>query len=233
MADLRIIIMAYNEAENLPHVLDDVARELAEIPHEVLVVDDGSTDGTGDVAARYAARFPAVRVLRHPVNLGLGGVYRTGFAERGRGFVTFLPADGQYPAHNVRRLLALSANADLVLGVLSGRRETLLGHALSQGERLLYRLLLGPLPRFQGLFLLRAEWLDGVSFRSDGRGWAIVMELLHLAARRKTRLAHVELELRPRLSGRSKVQNGRTIAANLAQLFRLAWQLKSVRFGPR
>lgn len=224
MTKVRIIVMAYNEAENLPHVLADVARELAEIPHEVIVIDDGSIDGTGD-----AARAAGVRVIEHNTNRGLGGVYRTGFMERGSGWLTFIPADGQYPATNVLRLLSVSDDKDLVLGVLPGRRETLLSHIFSRTERLLYRALLGPLPPFQGLFLVRAGWLDPTDLLSEGRGWAIVMEMLYEATRRKARIGHAELELLPRMSGRSKVQNPRTVIANLKQIFRLSRQLRLAR----
>jgi glycosyltransferase involved in cell wall biosynthesis len=107
-----VVIAAYNEAQALGRVL----AGLAGLPYRILVVDDGSTDATADVAARAGAR-----VLRHPINLGQGAALQTGVDYallRGASHVVTFDADGQHRAEDVAALLAaLSAqDADYALG---------------------------------------------------------------------------------------------------------------------
>ena len=221
--DLTVVVMAYNEAETFPSVIEELAAALEALrrPWEILVVDDGSTDGTGQAADRLAAERSFLRVIHHPANRGLGGVYRTGFgAARGR-HVTFFPADGQFAASILPDFRATIEGADLVLGVLADRRRTPLSALLSVLERLLYRVVLGPMPRFQGILMFRRSLLAGMVLRSEGRGWAVVMEFILRVARGGGRIVNRPTPLRPRTAGRSKVNNFRTILANVTQVLAL------------
>jgi hypothetical protein len=112
------------------------------------------------------------------------------------------------------------ADADLVLGYLPDRPGSL-GRALSAAERVAYRALVGRVPRFQGIFMIRRALLEALPLRSCGRGWAVVMELILRADRAGYRLVSVPTQVRARRSGQSKVNNVRTIAANLRQLVAL------------
>ena len=109
-----LIIPAYNEAKNLPDVLARVAE--ADSGCEVVVVDDGSQDGTGDIAARAGAT-----VLRHPFNLGYGAALQTGYKyalELNAVLVVQMDADGQHDPAQIRELAAgiRSGDYDLVIG---------------------------------------------------------------------------------------------------------------------
>lgn len=221
---LTVVVMAYDEAASLEAVvreLDAAAARATGGSHEVLVVDDGSRDGTGELADRLAAELPAARVVHHPGNRGLGGVYRTGYAEARGTLVTFFPADGQFPASIVEDFVPRMEGRDLVLGYVERRTDSLRGRLLSLGERLLYRALFGRLPRFQGVMMFRRAILDALPLRSTGRGWGIVMELLVRATRKGLRVESVPTPLRPRAAGRSKVQDSRTVWANLRQALEL------------
>jgi hypothetical protein len=101
----------------------------------------------------------------------------------------------------------------------------LVGRLLSGAERVAYRVLLGPMPRFQGVFMVRREALARVRLHSEGRGWAIVMELVARAARSGWRMRSLPTTIRPRRSGVSKVQNVRTIWSNLLQVVALRGRL--------
>jgi polyprenyl-phospho-N-acetylgalactosaminyl synthase len=111
-ASIWVVIAAYNEAV----VIDSVVRDVAQRGYHVILIDDGSKDGTGDLAARAGAR-----VLTHPVNLGQGAALQTGIKfglQQGARFIVTFDADGQHRASDIPRLVeALEKNnADFALG---------------------------------------------------------------------------------------------------------------------
>ena len=211
--------MAYNEAENLDPVVREIHGQLASLPgaHELLIIDDGSGDGTGAAAETLAAELPRVRVVHHPSNRGLGGVYRTGFEHASGDFLSFFPADGQFPASILATFLPLMADHDLVLGYLPRRDDGLVARGLSVAERILYRALYGRMPRFQGVFMVRRSVLAQVPLLTQGRGWGVVMEMVLRIQRAGHRVQSVPTEFRPRRAGQSKVTNLRSVRANLEQ----------------
>ena len=118
-----ILVPAYNEAENIGVVLDQMPAEVCGVRTEVLVVDDGSRDGTGDVAAEHGAL-----VARHVTNRGGGAALRTGYrlmVESGAEIVVTLDADGQHLPSEMPRLVepVLSGEVDVAHG------SRVLGHA--------------------------------------------------------------------------------------------------------
>ncbi len=219
---LTVVVMAFDEVANLEDVVGEIRGVVQRLGAraEVFIVDDGSTDGTGALADRLAAAAPDVRVVHHPANGGLGAVYRTGFTQARGELITFFPADGQFPAAILETFVPAIEGHDMVLGYVP-RRDSLIGRTLSLAERAVYRLLLGPIPRFQGVFLVRREALARTSLRSEGRGWAIVMELLVRGSRAGWRMRSLPTAIRPRLRGVSKVQNVRTVWSNLRQVVAL------------
>ena len=218
-----IVVFAYNEKENLAAVTEEIWNQLGglNLAFELLIIDDGSLDDTLHIADSLARDLPGVRVVHHRENLGLGGVYRTGFKEAQGRFVSFFPADGQFPATIIAQFLPLMDDADLVLGYLPNRDSNLLAKGLSLGERLLYRALFGSFPRFQGILMFRRSLLDGMTLTSEGRGWAVLMEFIIRVSKGGYRVSSVPTTMRPRLSGKSKVNNIRTIASNLMQVLAL------------
>jgi hypothetical protein len=120
---IAILVPAYNEAENIGVVLDQMPAEVCGVRTEVLVVDDGSRDGTGDVAAEHGAL-----VARHVTNRGGGAALRTGYrlmVESGAEIVVTLDADGQHLPSEMSRLVepVLSGEVDVAHG------SRVLGHA--------------------------------------------------------------------------------------------------------
>jgi glycosyltransferase involved in cell wall biosynthesis len=230
--DLSVCVFAWNEVETLESVIRAMSEALsaAAPSHEIVVIDDGSTDGSGELADRLAVEIPRVRAVHHDGNQGLGPVYRTGFeTARGR-FLTFFPGDGQFaPAIAVefyRRISAEREPLDLVLGYLPARPDPI-GKVLSTVERILYRALVGPMPRFQGIFMIRTDVLRRTRLTSSGRGWGVVMELILRVYREGHRVVSLPTQIRPRTAGASKVNNWRAIRTNLKQLVTLRSTLRS------
>ena len=111
-----ILVPAYNEAENIGHVLDLIPAEVCGVRTAVLVVDDGSRDGTGDVAAEHGAI-----VARHVINRGGGAALRTGYrlmVDSGAEIVVTLDADGQHLPSEMERLVkpVLDGEVDVAHG---------------------------------------------------------------------------------------------------------------------
>ncbi len=218
---LSIVLPAYNERENLRPAVADLLAELRKNPRpfELIVVDDGSQDGTGDLADEIARNELEVRVVHHPTNLGLGGGYRTGFREARGDLVMYYPADGQYSTALISEFEPRMANLDVLLGYLPQRGDSLAGTLLSQAERIAYRILFGPMPRFNGMMMFRRRLLDDLPLLSEGRGWGVIMEFILRAARGGYRIQSVPITVRPRQAGESKVRNLRTIWSNTHQLW--------------
>lgn len=218
---LSVVVMAFNEAESLAATVGEIVATLSPMPltHEVIIVDDGSDDATSELADELAQRVSGVRVVHHPTNLGLGGVYRTGFATACGELVTFFPADGQFPASIIKQFLDEIGERDMVLGYLARGRDTAFGKAISWCERRLYHALVGPMPTFQGVLMFRRRLLDRFPPRCRGRGWGVLMEFIIRVYRSDAVTVSVPTSYRPRLKGRSKVNNWRTIRANLLELW--------------
>jgi glycosyltransferase involved in cell wall biosynthesis len=114
---LSVVIPAYNEAGVVAEVVQSVIQCLtdAEIPHEVIVVDDGSTDGTSEAAARTTAR-----VIRHRSNRGYGASLKTGIHAARYRAICITDADGTYPVSQIPALYQAFASADMVVGARTG-----------------------------------------------------------------------------------------------------------------
>jgi glycosyltransferase involved in cell wall biosynthesis len=220
---ISVVLMAFNEAASLAAVAGEIHGELVRLgtSYELLIVDDGSSDDTGKIADELAATLAGVRVCHHAVNLGLGAVYRTGFAESRGDLLTFFPADGQFPATIIRRYLGAIDDADMILGTLPERGGPVTARLLSLAERLLLRALFGHFPRFQGIMMFRRGLLDGTRLVSQGRGWTVLMEFILRQARAGARIKNLPITIRPRADGISKVNNLRSIASNLRQVLGL------------
>ena len=225
--DVSVIIMAFNEGASLRSVLEELDGEMSSTSfrHEVIVVNDGSTDETEAVALSYSRAAPHVRVISHPTNRGIGEVYRSGFGAATGTYISFLPADGQFPASIIREFVPLMAAHDLVLGYLPNRRSSWLAKLLSRAERLLYLTLFGPLPAFQGILMFRRGALESLGVRVGGRGWQMLMDLIVRARHAGYRILSVPNQLRPRVAGESKVTNLRHVWANLQQAAELRIRL--------
>src|SRR6266849_2393982 len=112
-----IIVPAYNEAEGIGQVLDTIINCMveADLGYELIVVDDGSTDGTDAIV-----EAKGVRIIRHKFNRGYGASLKTGIRQSRCPIVAIIDADGTYPVDALPRLLACMAEYDMVVGARTG-----------------------------------------------------------------------------------------------------------------
>jgi len=224
---LTIAIPAYDEVANLGRAVGEApgaAARVAPGDAEILVVDDGSRDGTAAVADGLAKSFADVRVVRHATNRGFSGAMTTCFREARGDWVVLVPADGQTPMTEVLGFFERLGDADIVVGVRRTERTELRRRVLSRGFHLIARKLFGlPEREFSSAFLFRGALLRDMRFRATPRSAALLPEILFRARRRGARVAIREVEQRPRWSGRAKGGQLSVALITLSELFRVAF----------
>ena len=134
--ELSIVIPAYNEERRLPPTLEKIAAWLdtKRITAEVLVVDDGSTDGTARVVEQTAATFPRLRLISNGRNFGKGYSVRQGMREACGRIGLFTDADLSAPIEEADKLLAALESADVAFGSRALNRKLILVHQSRMGE---------------------------------------------------------------------------------------------------
>jgi dolichol-phosphate mannosyltransferase len=227
---LTIVIPAYNEHDNLGRVLADaLAFGRATCRRfELLVIDDGSSDGSAQLLATLAAGAPELRVVRHERNRGLTAALRTGFFGAAHDFVTWIPADGQIAPRELGKILDAYDGHDLVLSTYRRRPDGLRRAVMSRTLRLMLFAVTGLRDRLEGVYLFRRSLLDELALVSDRSAGSIGFEIAVKARRLGKRLASTEIECAPRLSGHSKVANARNIVQSLGELWRIRRSLQQL-----
>jgi dolichol-phosphate mannosyltransferase len=210
-----IVVPTYNEAANLEPLLAAVRVQVPDA--RVLVVDDGSPDGTGAVADAAAAADPAIEVLHRPGKEGLGLAYVAGFAHAlggGAGYVVEMDADLSHDPRDLPRLLARARDgADLVLGsryVAGGGVEDwdVLRRVISRAGCRYARGVLGVGVRdlTGGFKCFRAGTLTAIDFETvRSQGYAFQVELTYRALARGLRVEEIPITFRERDAGESKM----------------------------
>jgi dolichol-phosphate mannosyltransferase len=209
-----VIVPTYNEAENLGRILD---RLLASVPEaHALIVDDGSPDGTGELAEKLAALDPRVHVLHRTAKAGLGPAYVAGFRwgrEQRYDVLVEMDADGSHAPEQLPDLLRGLSDADLVLGsryVPGGRvddwpvRRLLLSRAGNRYTRWALRL---PLRDATGGYrAARGELIDRLPFDDvASQGYCFQVDWAWRAVRAGARVTEVPITFTERAFGRSKM----------------------------
>lgn len=229
---LSVVIMAFNEEQSLPVQLERTLRFLrrAVREFEVIVVDDGSGDGTADVVRGFAATEPRVRLVQHARNCGMGRAIRTGYVAARHDFVTQLPADGQVDPEVLGEFLPHLEHADLVLSVYDARGDGPLRWLLSHGYHLVGRIVLGERADFTGTMVFRRALLERVRLTSDT--FFVNLEFPIRCLRLGVPWALVTFRPLPRLAGHSKVTTARRIARVVREMVRMRWHDLTRGDGP-
>jgi dolichol-phosphate mannosyltransferase len=213
-----LVLPTYNEAPNLEPFVRAVLPELASAApeHHVLVVDDSSPDGTGEIADRLATEFPQVEVLHRRAKEGLGRAYLAGFAyalDAGADFVLEMDSDFSHDPKDLPRLLEAAKDADLVLGsrYVEGGAVTdwgLTRRIVSRGGSAYARHVLGiPVRDLTGGFkCFRRKVLETIDLGSiHTGGYGFQIELTYRAIQAGFRVVEVPIVFRDRQAGVSKM----------------------------
>jgi dolichol-phosphate mannosyltransferase len=210
---LSLVIPTYNEAENLPVLLPRVTEALSGIPHEIIIVDDDSPDGTWRRAEELAMDFPALRVIRRRSERGLSSAVMAGFRSARGEVLAVMDADGQHDAGLLRKLCdSVSARRGIAIasryvpGGGTGRwntRRTLFSRMSTRVVMILCRLSVrDPLSGFFAVDRVLFERL--APQLKHPRGFKILFDIL-VRLPRGTPITEVPYTFAPRMQGRSKL----------------------------
>jgi dolichol-phosphate mannosyltransferase len=209
-----VCLPTYDERENIEPITAAILAATAEV--DILVIDDSSPDGTGQLADAIAAREPRVHVLHRRAKEGLGKAYLAGFAwALARGYLLVLEMDADF-SHNpayLPRMLDKAAEADVVLGSRNvkggGTVNWGVGRkVLSRGGSLYARTILGlPVRDLTGGFkCFRREVLEAIELETvECSGYAFQIELTYRAAKKGFRIAELPIIFEDRRVGHSKM----------------------------
>jgi glycosyltransferase involved in cell wall biosynthesis len=225
---LSIFFPAYNDAgtiASLVLVAHMTARVLTD-DHEVIVVEDGSPDHTGELLDEMARHFPWLKVVHHERNRGYGGALRSGFTAASKDLVFYTDGDAQYDPREMTRLWdAFSPAVDFVNGYKISRNDPLHRVVIGRLYHWFVKLAFGLRLRDVDcdFRLLRRDVFDKVRLtRSSG---VICVELMKKVQDHGFRIAEVPVHHFHRSYGKSQFFNFPRVARTLADLARLWWEL--------
>jgi glycosyltransferase involved in cell wall biosynthesis len=203
---LTVFIPAYNEAANLEHCVQVLQTRLGElgVAAEMLIVDDGSTDGSGALADQLVARMHNLRVIHHPVNRGIGAAFVTALAAARGEWLILIPADLALDPDELRRYLDAAPTADVVVGLRSNKDDyTWLRKLISWTNIRLVQVLFGmKIRQFQYISMYRTVVLRQIEIEYWQSAFFLA-EILIKARDLGFRLIEVEIRYIPRQAGRA------------------------------
>lgn len=221
---LSLAILAYNERATLAEVARRASAVLGQLghTHELVLVDDGSTDGSAEIAESLAAELPCCRAVRHPRNLGIGAGIRSCFFRTIGEWATWLPADLQAEPEELPRLVGLLTDCDVLVTYRDARTRQggIFRKTVSWADRALVRCLFGlRLRDLHWIRFFRRDLLDRMCLAC--RSPSVDTEMVYRAARMGARIAQAELPDRPRRAGVARGASLVNLVASAADLVRL------------
>jgi glycosyltransferase involved in cell wall biosynthesis len=229
-----VLVPAHNEAENLPLFMELTEQALhtatrdspfaARLSYEVIVIDDGSTDGSWALLESLQRRYPFLRTVRHRARRGIADALRTGYLVSRGDVLVFYPADLQFKPEDIPRLVApiLDGDVDMVTGFKQGVYEkAFVSRIYNKLSRVLFRV---PVKDLNSVKAYRREIMDGLPVRPDWHRYMIV-----LAAAQGYTVSEIPVPLYPRHAGKSKFGIGR-IPVGVLDMLAVWFEL---RFGQK
>lgn len=229
---LSIFFPFWNEEKNIENVIIkaiSVAEKVAQ-KWEIIIVDDGSSDRTLDIAKRLTKEFKNVRLVSHQPNRGYGAALKDGFRSASYNIVAFIDGDGQFDFSQVTKFLEKMEDADIVIGYRKKRRDNITRHTL------MYLLKAWDLVFFGlyfkdidcGFKMFRREALDAI-MPLQSEGAMITTEILVKARLKRLRIVEVEVLHYPRKYGDQSGGNLYVVIRAILESFTLWWNIMNGR----
>lgn len=230
--EISVVLPAYNERQSLPIAVERALDVLPGIvdTFEVIIVDDGSTDGTGDVArALISKHHPTVRLAEHQPNRGYGAAIRTGFGQARGKLLFYTDSDNQFDLADLEHFMRLIDEYDAIVGFRVYRYDSVLRSIASWIYNLIVRILFRVRVRDVdcSFKLFRREVIESIVIESDD--FFVDAELVAKTRRWNFRLLEKGVRHYPRIAGETTVR-----ASDIPDtLLRIALMFKRIHFPGR
>jgi glycosyltransferase involved in cell wall biosynthesis len=227
VTSLSIFFPCYNEKDSIRGLTEKSIRVAGDIcdDYEIVLVDDGSSDGTSEMMDQLADKYPMVHVVHHRVNQGYGAALQSGFRAARKDYVFYTDGDGQFDIAELPKLLPLIDQYDIVSGYRMNRQEGLLrkinAFCWTKFVGWLFNLKLRDIDCAFKLY--KRELFDTIEMHSTGA--LIDTEILARAQRKGYTIAQIGVHHYPRMSGQSSGGNIKVIIRAFKELFKLRKQI--------
>ena len=229
MPQISVVFPCHNEAENVAAVIADAQQHVGALgdDYEILIVDDGSSDGTAERAREAAAGDDRVRVVQHPTNLGYGHALRSGFTAARAPLICYVDGDGQFSLADLSGLVNALGAHGFVLGYRIQRADPAHRSLNARLWGLVVQLVMGFNVRDIdcGFKLFRREVVQDIEFIA-GRGAVISAELVARARHAGHTYTEVGVQHYPRTAGDSSGNSPLVVLNSFVDIARLRWRLR-------
>ena len=228
--EVSILLPAYDEESNVGEAIRRATCTAERLfdKHEVIVVDDGSNDGTAAIVEAAASSDDRVRLVRHKENRGYGEAVRSGFIAARLDYVFLTDADLQFDTDEVERFLPYAGTVDVVAGYRVNRQDALVRRLLAYGWNAIVRVLFYvPVRDIDCAFkLFRRAVLQEIEVESVGA--MVSTELMVKLGRRGVSVVEVGVSHRPRQAGEARGASPRVILTAARELMRMRRSLSAI-----
>ena len=229
MVSISVFFPCYNEQENVSQTIEKALEVLEKlnVDFEIIIVDDGSADKTGQIADEIAGQDSRVKVVHHKHNLGYGAALQSGFMAAAKKLVFYTDGDGQFDINEMPPLLTLMEQYDIVSCYRLNRQDSIIrkinGWCWTKLVCLMFGLKIRDIDCAFKLY--KREIFDKIEMSSTGA--LIDAEILARAARKGYRITQKGVHHYPRTSGRQTGASIRVILRAFKELFRLQSRIRS------
>ncbi len=227
--ELSVFFPAYNEEENITSVVEKAIGVLSQVAskYEILIIDDGSKDRTGEIADKLARENKLIKVVHHLPNQGYGAALKSGYSQSRYPWVAFTDSDGQFDFSEIKKFLPYTAEADLILGYRLKRADSILRSLFTFGWATIARILLNLEAKDYscGFKLIKKKVFEAVQ-PLKGEEKVTQIELLVRARRLGFKFVEVGVNHYPRQFGQQTGTDLKVVVKSIIDLFNLWKKLK-------
>lgn len=232
LTSLSIFVPAFNEARNIEETIQDALQYAPQVAkrYEVIVIDDGSRDETGEIAARYAAGNPHVRLITHSENRGYGAAVKSGIKAAKYDWIFFTDSDRQFHFSELPRFVSLHPKADIIVGRRLKRRDPIIRIIIAQIMLKYWNLLLFGLSMKDvdcAYKLIPTELIRQIQLNTESA--ITVTELMVKLKRQGARIYETPVTHYPRRHGKQTGSHPKVILRALRESFNLWKELQNSR----
>lgn len=223
-----------NEEGNIRNTVKQAERVLQglKVKYEIIIIDDGSKDKTGQIADELAEANPYVKVIHHPRNLGYGEALKSGFYNASYDVIVYTDGDRQFNFSEVSKFLEKIRDHDLVIGYRIKRQDSFIRKLFGKGWRLTLLAFFGLTLKDVdcGFKMVTRRVLKTIPHLESQRGAMINAELVIKAKKYDFKIGQVGVNHYPRLLGKPTGANLKVIIKSYLDLLKLWWKLKNQKF---